>query len=186
MKYLGTPVKLTHHNQPAPGPMAGGCFSWASPWGITEWPPYPEGKGNPGWGQDRMQTRCPGALSNPKMYCWWFTLYFISLCQHLEEFSLKVWISSFLYKKKKNRRLPHWLSAWRIHPQYTGDAETQEMWVWSLGQGKMPCKSKWPPPPVFLPGKSHGQINLAGYSPWGHKESDMTEHMKKQKWLCRG
>ena len=101
MKYLGTPVKLTHHNQPAPGPMAGGCFSWASPWGITEWPPYPEGKGNPGWGQDRMQTRCPGALSNPKMYCWWFTLYFISLCQHLEEFSLKVWISSFLYKKKK-------------------------------------------------------------------------------------
>ena len=28
--------------------------------------------------------------------------------------------------------------------------------------------------PVFLPGKSHGQ-SLAGYSPCGHKESDMTE-----------
>ena len=27
---------------------------------------------------------------------------------------------------------------------------------------------------VFLPGKSHGQRSLAGYSPWGHKESDMT------------
>ena len=29
--------------------------------------------------------------------------------------------------------------------------------------------------PVFLPGESHGQSSLAGYSPWGHKESDMTE-----------
>ena len=28
--------------------------------------------------------------------------------------------------------------------------------------------------PVFLPGKSHGQRNLAGYSPWGHR--DTTEH----------
>ena len=29
--------------------------------------------------------------------------------------------------------------------------------------------------PVFLPGKSHGQKSLAGYSPQGHKESDTTE-----------
>ena len=29
--------------------------------------------------------------------------------------------------------------------------------------------------PVFLPGNSHGQRSLAGYSPWGHEESDMTE-----------
>ena len=27
----------------------------------------------------------------------------------------------------------------------------------------------------FLPGESHGQRNLLGYSPWGHKESDTTE-----------
>ena len=31
------------------------------------------------------------------------------------------------------------------------------------------------PTPVFLPGESHGQRSLAGYSPWGHKESDTTE-----------
>ena len=31
------------------------------------------------------------------------------------------------------------------------------------------------PTPVFLPGKSHGQRSLAGYSPWGCKESDTTE-----------
>ena len=27
-----------------------------------------------------------------------------------------------------------------------------------------------------LSGKSHGQRSLVGYSPWSHKESDMTEH----------
>ena len=27
---------------------------------------------------------------------------------------------------------------------------------------------------VFLPGKSHGQRSLVGYSPWGRKESDRT------------
>ena len=35
---------------------------------------------------------------------------------------------------------------------------------------------KWQPTPVFLPGKPHELRSLAGYSPWGHKESDMTEH----------
>ena len=33
----------------------------------------------------------------------------------------------------------------------------------------------WQPTPVFLPGESHGQRSLAGYSPRGHKESDTTE-----------
>ena len=32
------------------------------------------------------------------------------------------------------------------------------------------------PDPVFLPGKFHGQSSLGGYSPWGHKELEMTEH----------
>ena len=30
--------------------------------------------------------------------------------------------------------------------------------------------------PVFLPGESHGQRSLVGYSSWGQKESDMTEY----------
>ena len=33
-------------------------------------------------------------------------------------------------------------------------------------------------PPVFLPGKSLGQRSLVGYSPWGHKEPDMTQLFK--------
>ena len=35
---------------------------------------------------------------------------------------------------------------------------------------------KQQPTPVFLPGKSHGQRSLEGYSPWGRKESDTTEY----------
>ena len=41
---------------------------------------------------------------------------------------------------------------------------------------KIPWRRKWQPTPVFLPRKSHGQRSLVGYSPWGHKESDTTEH----------
>ena len=40
--------------------------------------------------------------------------------------------------------------------------------------GKIPWRRKWQPTPVFLPGEFHAQRSLAGYSPWGHKKSDMT------------
>ena len=43
------------------------------------------------------------------------------------------------------------------------------------GSGRFLWRRKWQPTPVFLSGKSHGQRSLAGYSPWGHKELDMTE-----------
>ena len=51
---------------------------------------------------------------------------------------------------------------------------TEEMRVPSQ-VGKIPWRRAWQPTPVFLPGKSHRQRSLAGYSPWGGKESDMTE-----------
>ena len=40
---------------------------------------------------------------------------------------------------------------------------------------KICWRRAWQPTPVFLPGESHGQRSLAGYSLWGHKELDMTE-----------
>ena len=40
---------------------------------------------------------------------------------------------------------------------------------------KIPWRRKWQPSPVFLPGKFHGQRSLVDYSPWGCKESDMSE-----------
>ena len=50
--------------------------------------------------------------------------------------------------------------------------------VQSLGQvGKVPWRRKWLPTPVFLPGKFHGERVLAGYSPWGSREPDMTERL---------
>ena len=33
--------------------------------------------------------------------------------------------------------------------------------------GRFPWRRKWQPSPVFLPGESHGQRSLMGYSPWG-------------------
>ena len=41
--------------------------------------------------------------------------------------------------------------------------------------GKIPRRKKWHPTLVFLPGQSHVQRSLVGYSPWGCKESDTTE-----------
>ena len=50
----------------------------------------------------------------------------------------------------------------------------QETWVRSLGW-EIPWRRAWQPTPVFLPGESNRQRSLAGYSPWGHKESDTTK-----------
>ena len=40
------------------------------------------------------------------------------------------------------------------------------IWIWVR---------QWQPTSVFIPGESHGQRSLVVYSPWGRKESDMTE-----------
>ena len=52
----------------------------------------------------------------------------------------------------------------------------QEILVWFLGQ-EDPLEKDRLPTPVFLPGESHGQRSLAGYSPRGHKESDTAEQL---------
>ena len=41
--------------------------------------------------------------------------------------------------------------------------------------GKILRRRAWQPTPGFLPGESHGQKSLLGYSPKDHKESDRTE-----------
>ena len=48
-----------------------------------------------------------------------------------------------------------------------------EIQVQSMGQ-EDPLVA-WQPTPVFLPGESHGERSLEGYSSQGRKESDMTE-----------
>ena len=67
--------------------------------------------------------------------------------------------------------LPWWLngeeSAW--------NASAAEDVVFDPWLRKIPWRRSWHPTAAFLPGESHGQRRLEGHSPWGHKESDMTE-----------
>ena len=66
---------------------------------------------------------------------------------------------------------------------FPGGSDDQESTcnVGNLGliprSGRSPWRRKWQPTPVFLPGESHGQRSLAGYSPWGHKELGTTERL---------
>jgi len=57
-------------------------------------------------------------------------------------------------------------------PDNVGDVKGHGFDPWV---GKIPWGRTWQPTAVFLPGESHGQRSLVGYSPWGCKELDMTE-----------
>ena len=57
-------------------------------------------------------------------------------------------------------------------PANAGDPGSEETWV-----GKISWRREWLPTPVFLPGESHGQGSLVGYSPWGRRESDTTDQL---------
>ena len=60
----------------------------------------------------------------------------------------------------------------------------QETQVQSLGQEDV-LEKGMVPTPVFLSGESHGQRSLVGYSPWGHKELDMTEQLTLSQFQVR-
>ena len=59
----------------------------------------------------------------------------------------------------------------------------RDTWVRSLGR-EDPLEKEWQSTPALLPGKSHGWRSLVGYSPWGCKESDMTERLHFMKPVC--
>ena len=52
----------------------------------------------------------------------------------------------------------------------------QKTWVQSLDQ-EDPLEKEMVTHSSIVPGESHGQRSLVGYSPWGHKESDTTEQL---------
>ena len=66
--------------------------------------------------------------------------------------------------------LPWWLS--NKDSAYQCRRHVFDPWI-----GKIPWRRKWKLTPVFLSGKSHRQRRLAGYNPWGHKESNTTERL---------
>ena len=76
--------------------------------------------------------------------------------------------------------LPAW-AAVRKHPGLPGspvvkDPAANRRHRFNPRVGKTPLEEEMATHSVFLPGKSHRQRSLVGYSPWGPKESDMTKH----------
>ena len=72
--------------------------------------------------------------------------------------------------------------AWKIscmeEPGRLQSLELQRVghdWVTLLSFYSFFWRRKWQPTLVFLLGESHGQVSLAGYSPWGRKDLDTTE-----------
>ena len=70
--------------------------------------------------------------------------------------------------------LPRWLSGKKESAGQCRRHRRPEFDPWI---GKILWGRKWQPTPVLLPGKSHEQRSMVGYSPWGRKESDMTERL---------
>ena len=97
--------------------------------------------------------------------------------------------------KKKNLNITHYSktnSKLSMHVHVKHSYTTFELPWWLSGKEfvcqcrrcrvdpwvrKIPCRRKWQPTPVFLPGQSHGQRSLEAYSPWGQKELDTTERL---------
>ena len=68
------------------------------------------------------------------------------------------------------------IRAFLVAPLVKNLPATQETRLRSLGQ-EDPLEEGMATTPVFLPGESHGQRTLVGYSPWVLKESDMSERL---------
>ena len=64
-----------------------------------------------------------------------------------------------------------------ILPSFPGSSDGKESACQCRRPRIHPWGRTWQPTPVLVPRESHGQGNLVGYSPWGHKQSDMTEQL---------
>ena len=79
-------------------------------------------------------------------------------------------------------RLPRWHSG----KESACQCKRRKRYGFNPWVGKIPQSRKWLPTPVFLLGKSDGQRSLEGYSPWGCKEVDTTEHTYTQNSVRNG
>ena len=98
----------------------------------------------------------------------WLQVHICPSIRQYSPFSLISYIDNYL-PDHQNERLPQWLGGKESasNTGATGDTGCDPC------VGKTPWRRKWQPTPVFLPGESHGQRSLAGYSPWG---SQRVEH----------
>ena len=108
------------------------------------------------------------------------SIVFISISSELSRNEIKIttiaiiapkWIN--ILRNKLNKRAS-------LVPQMVKNLPAmQETQLWFLGQ-EDPLEKGMAIHKRFLPGEFHGQRSVAGYSPWGCKESDMTEQLKKK------
>ena len=114
-----------------------------------------EGNGSP------LQCSC---LENPR--AWWAAIYGVA-----QSWTRLKWLSKCDWTELNIMGFPDKESSCQYR------SHGFDPWV-----GKIPWRRKWHSTPVILPGKSHGQRRLAGYSPWSRKEAETTErtHTHKQ------
>ena len=80
-------------------------------------------------------------------------------------------LNQVCWHRSPQKGIPWWLSGKEISLQCRRHKRRGfNPWV-----KKIPWRRQWLPTPVFLPGEFHVQRSLVSYSPWGCKESDMTE-----------
>ena len=88
----------------------------------------------------------------------------------------KIWYAYAYIEDKHVNKLYIWLYADYI--TYTNKISIFDRYIDIILQiyfTYIYMRRAWQTTPVFLPGESHGQRGVVGYSPWGHKELDMTE-----------
>ena len=97
---------------------------------------------------------------------------------HVSEKGLEInMLSIWTLVAQRLKRLPSMRETWVSSLGREDPLESPwSPWVPSL-VGRIPWRRKWQPTLVFLPGESHGQRSLVGYSPQGRKESDTTERL---------
>ena len=100
-------------------------------------------------------------------------------------------IPNIFFNPLKYGRMACWRLLWRhllgdslrvsatvLCKQFTWQCRRHRKQSFNPWVGKIPWRRKWQPAPVFLPGESHGQRSLAGYSPGVVESLDMTEHTR--------
>ena len=90
-----------------------------------------------------------------------------------------VYVDTYTYVYTHTRGLPRWLSG--KESAFQCRRCRFHRWV-----GKIPWRRKWQPSLILLPGESHGQRSLAGYSPWGQRVRHIsaTECTHAHVWTC--
>ena len=128
-------------------------------------------------------------------------------CLQCRRLRFDAWVGKIPWRREEaaHSSILSWRTPWTV--QFVGSQRVRQDWVTftsgfpggSYGKASacsagdlglipglgFPWRRKWYPTPVLLPGKSHGRRSLTGYSPWGHRESDMSSHFTSLWWLSR-